>query len=260
MAMNYRIAIPSYQREDILQQKSLKYLKECNIPSKIIDIFVANEEEYALYKENLPQKLYGNLILGVEGLCNQRNFITDFYPNNQPLICMDDDIVELKVLNNGELIRLDEKLNKVIEYGFHLMKTYNTSLCGIYAVDNPFFMSPTLSVGLYFCVGLFHWRINDKSPTQRLTISNKDDYERTIKTYLKKGRVIRFDNITATTNYYNEKGGLQSNGERTVETVEKAGRYLIKKYPHFCEENTNRKNNYFEIKFKRQKNNRKVNL
>lgn len=258
--MNYRIAIPSYKRYDIIQEKSLKYLNECNIPNECIDIFVANEEEYELYKNNLPNDLYGNIILGVEGLFPQRNFITDYYPNNQPLICMDDDIEELKMLKKGKLVHIDDQLDDIINYGFYLMKKYDTTLCGIYAVDNAFFMSNTLSVGLYFCVGLFHWRFNDKDYNQKLTITNKDDYERCIKTYLKKGKVIRFDNITATTNYYSEKGGLQSSDERTAERIEKAGKYLINKYPNLCVENKGRKNQYFEIKFKRQNANKKLKL
>lgn len=258
--MKYKIAIPSYHRSDIIQEKSLKYLNECKIPPENIDIFVANKEEYETYKKSIPKKLYGDLILGVEGLFNQRNFITEYYPQNQPLICMDDDIIELKQLKKGKLEKIGKDLDKIIKYGFYLMKKYDTTLCGIYAVDNSFFMGNTLSVGLYFCVGLFHWRFNDKSIDQKLTITNKDDYERTIKTYIKKGKVIRFDNITATTNYYTEKGGLQDSDERSAEMIEKSGKYLIKKYPDFCEENNGRKNEYFEIKFKRQKGNKKIKL
>lgn len=256
--LEYRIAIPSYKRQDILTEKTLSYLKECGIPSDIIDVFVANKEEYEIYKKNIPKNLYSNLIIGVERLFKQRNFITDYYPQNQPLICMDDDITELKQLKKGKLKKIDKNLDKIIKYGFYLMKKYDTTLCGIYPVDNPFFMGNTLSVGLYFCVGLFTWIYNDKSI--KLTITNKDDYERTIKTYIKKGKVIRFDNITATTNYYTEKGGLQDSDERTHEMIEKSGKYLIKKYPEFCEENTNRKNEYFEIKFRRQKTNKKIKL
>ena len=259
--MNYRIAIPSYNRSDILFEKTLSYLKECGVDNSIIDVFVANEEEYEIYKEKIPREYYGNLIIGLEKLYRQRNFITNYYPNNQPLVCLDDDVTELRVLGkDGELRKVIDDFKSIVEYGFHLMRKHSTTLCGIYAVDNPFFMNKTLSVGLYFCVGVFYLTFNDKSQNMQLTITNKDDYERTIKTYLKRGKVIRFDNITVKTNYYTERGGLQATDERTSEEIYKAGKYLIRKYPQLCEENTGRKGKYFEIKFRKQKGNKKIKL
>ena len=46
---------------------------------------------------------------------------------------------------------------------------------------------------------------------------------------------------------------------RTPERIQKSGKYLIKKYPKLCQENKARKE-HFEIKFKKQQNNKKVKI
>jgi hypothetical protein len=57
----YRIAIPSYNRLEQLGQKTLKTLEFHNIDKSIIDIFVANKEQYDLYKNKYPEY---NIIIG----------------------------------------------------------------------------------------------------------------------------------------------------------------------------------------------------
>ena len=49
----YVIAIPSYQRADLLNRKTLKTLAEYNIPRNRIYVFVANKEEELIYKEKV---------------------------------------------------------------------------------------------------------------------------------------------------------------------------------------------------------------
>ena len=51
------------------------------------------------------------------------------------------------------------------------------------------------------------------------------------------------------TSYDNTEGGTST--YRTLKLQEKVGKTLIKKYPHLCEKN-NRKRENFEIKFKKQ--------
>lgn len=255
--MIYRIAIPSYKREDILKEKTLNYLKEANIPSSIIDVFVANKEEYEIYAEKIPSSLYNNLIIGEETLHKQRNFIREYYPQNTLLLNLDDDIEQLETSNGCNLIPIKENLSKIIEYGFYLLKKEKTRLLGIYAARNHFFMSNDYSKGLYYCIGSCFWTINDKDKLLDVQLEDKEDYERSIKSYLKYGHIIRLNNVTAKTGYYTTKGGMQET--RTPQRVEKSGRYLISKYPNLCEENKARKE-HFEVKFKRQSNNKKIPL
>lgn len=257
MSMNYRIAICSYKRSDVIQEKTLNYLKECNIPSDIIDVFVANKEEYEIYKKNISSPLYNKLIIGKETLHKQRNYVRQYYPPNTLIFNLDDDIEQLEQLKNCKLEKISDNLDNIIKYGFYLLKKEKTKLLGIYGARNHFFMSNDYSKGLYYCIGSCYWTINDKSPNIDVELEDKEDYERSIKSYIKYKHIIRLNNITAKTGYYTTKGGMQET--RTPKRVEKSGKYLIKKYPLLCEHNTARKE-HFEIKFKRQKNNKKIPL
>lgn len=87
----FRIAIPTYDRCDNF--KTIKFLEDNNIPLDIIDIFVANENEREKYIFKIGTKY--NFIVGELGIMNQRNFITDYYPENQIIVSMDDDIENL---------------------------------------------------------------------------------------------------------------------------------------------------------------------
>ena len=51
MALNYKIAIPSYKRHKTLKNKTLNLLNKYNIDTKIIYIFVADNEEKQIYEE-----------------------------------------------------------------------------------------------------------------------------------------------------------------------------------------------------------------
>ena len=51
--IDYKIAIPSYKRPEVIKQKTLRVLNEYKIPKERITIFVADEEENQVYKKSL---------------------------------------------------------------------------------------------------------------------------------------------------------------------------------------------------------------
>ena len=96
----YVVAIPSYQRAELLNRKTLKILAEYNVPRNRIYVFVANKTEEQIYKDKLNKDLYGHLIVGVKGLKNQRNFISRYFPVGKEILNMDDDIGGFKILKH----------------------------------------------------------------------------------------------------------------------------------------------------------------
>ena len=109
---DYVIAIPSYKREKTLRDKTLKVLKQYKIPKEKIFIFVANKDEYNKYKETIPP-YYNKIIVGIVGMGNIRNFITDYFPEGKKIFNMDDDISgflkltkEKTKTSKGEIIKL----------------------------------------------------------------------------------------------------------------------------------------------------------
>ena len=61
LIMDYILAIPSYKRHETLKKKTLRVLKEYNIPKQKIYVFVANQSEYDLYNETLDKNSYNKL-------------------------------------------------------------------------------------------------------------------------------------------------------------------------------------------------------
>ena len=84
--VNYKIVIPTYKRYDTFKNKTFKLLIDYKIPAKNIYIFVANNEEKTLYEKVLDKSKYNKIIVGKKGLKNQRNFICDYFDENEYII------------------------------------------------------------------------------------------------------------------------------------------------------------------------------
>ncbi len=199
------IIIPSYNRVDVLRTMTYKNLIEAGIKENEINIFVANQEQYDLYRATFNMC---NIIIGVKGIENIRNFIQDYYNNGDILVSFDDD---LKSFVFKEDSNLKKELNKMEE----CLNNSNCSIIGVNPTGNKFYMRPNkegqyIKTGLYFCVGCcFMWK-NDKS----IKVSGfLDDYERTLYNYEKYKNVMRNDNLSFKTKYY-AKGGI---GKRSLE-------------------------------------------
>lgn len=176
----------------------------------------------------------------------------NYYPKNMNVVHFDDDITQLKILKNKkELIPLYD-LDKLIKYGFNLINKYNTPLLGFSPVNNPFFMENTIAIGLYFCIGNFYLHKNTKEI--KLKYPDFTDYELSLKTYLKHGKILRLNNSVAVTNYASTNGGTTE--YRTKNMQKKIVQDLIERYPKFVQQNP-KKDNPYQIRFKTQKNNKK---
>ena len=178
---DYRIAIPSYNRADMIQVKTLALLNRHGIPPIKIDIFVANRDQYDLYASKVPKFLYDQLIIGHLGLKNQRNFINNYYPEGEQIVQMDDDlsrIVELVIqprITNKSKLKSNSKsqqristrtlkpitdLNAFIKKAFNICRERGIYLWGVYPLANSRFMSPRMTTDLRFIVGPFWGIIN----------------------------------------------------------------------------------------------------
>ena len=242
--MKYRIAIPSYKRSITIREKTLNYLlNTCGINAKIIDVFVANKKEYKNYK--YLKKYNINIIIGKKLLHKQRNFIQNYYNEDDFIMQFDDDIDCLKMLSNKKTKKLTQ-LNEIIQIGFNECLKHRTKIWGVGAVDNYFFMNNQISTNLKLCVGSCFGVIIDKDKSLSLKLEEKEDYERTIKHFLKFKKIVRLNMIATKTTYYKGLGGMVDN--RTEEEQNKSAMYLCNKYPELIKINKNRKSKYLELK------------
>ena len=259
--MNYVIAIPSYKRHTTLKKKTMKVLKHYKVPPRLIHIFVANSEEAKIYKDELDPKSYGKIIIGKPGIKEIRNFMAKYFRQGQRIVYLDDDISRIwrciskndpKNKKDNKLIEL-ESFDKFVKDAFKMSEKTGYHNWGVYPTDNPFFMKPTVrdgshvSTDLKFLIGFFTGVINNHKAEIR-TISDKEDYERSIKYYLADGGILRFNNISCNTRCYKEPGGIQTDRKKENSRIN-AG-ILIKNYPDLVSINTSRNSGFVEIRLR----------
>lgn len=259
---DYVIAIPSYKRSETLLKRTFPLLLKYNIEPSKIHIFVASQEEKEEYEKNLQGYGYGKIIIGEVGIKEIRNFMSNYFDLGKRIFYIDDDIYEIyecinlidksnKIFN--KLIVLDD-LHKFIVDGFYECEKKCLSNWGVYVVENPYFMKPSAvdladytSTKLNYIMGGFCGVINDRVCEVR-TISDKEDYERSIKYYLKDGGLLRFNNVCFKTKCYKEPGGMQYDEQRTKERILECAKKLVETYPNLCKLNLSKKSGYAEVR------------
>lgn len=230
--MDYRIAIPSYQRSDQLKDKTLKLLERHNINPDIVDIFVANEDEHTKYASALSKSPYRNLIVGERGMGAIRRFIQGYYPEGTRVMNFDDDLVDIMYKESDKkMLPITNLEEQVIVRGFDALQKEDAYLFGVYAAANAMFMKHRIAVGLYYCIGSCWGMINRHNKELSVTLDDKEDFERTLQHYLKDGKVVRLDDITCKTKYYGI-GGMQE--ERTETRITESAKNLVERFPGLC--------------------------
>lgn len=279
----YKVAIPSYQRSDIIGQKTLHTLIQGKVPLEKIHIFVANDTEKALYiskiKEQYPHYPLKNIHVGVLGITPQRQFISHFFPKNTPIVSLDDDVEQVYQLSSyrpfsskhssqssktlktqqrnktqrkttpkkesNRLVKLTN-LDQFFQKSFEYTLQQNLHIWGVYPVNNPFFMQPKTTTDLRFLIGGFYGYINrPTAPELKVTVPIKEDYENTILHYIHDGGVVRFNGVSYKSKNYSP-GGLEK-AETRIESNRKASEMLLKRYPAYVSKRPTRANGVVEI-------------
>jgi hypothetical protein len=255
---DYIIVIPSYNRPEMIQSKTLALLHQHNIPVNKIKIFVADKDQAILYKNKIPKHLYSEIIIGVLGLKNQRNFIMDYYKEGQHIVQLDDDLekimeLEIKTVDGQDndkkriLIPIRD-LDGFIKEAFRICVSKGIYLWGVYPLANERFMFPRMTTDLRFIVGPMWGIINRHLPELKLTIDEKENAERTLQHYTIDGAVLRFNYVGIQTKYYKNKGGMQNEGKNRKDEALKSVYYLHKKYPQLTKIYLGKKSGIPEIK------------
>lgn len=230
--MEYQIAVPSYKRERILIKKTLAVLRRHSIPSDIVTIFVADEEEKDAYLAVLPEEYKERVVTAVPGVGAVRRFIQTYYEEGVHVISMDDDLTEVyEGVNRKEKIPVPD-LNGFFLFAFKECLKEKANLWGVYPVNNPYFMRRSITTDLRYIPGALYGCVSTHDPLVRVALDDKEDFERSLKFYLRDGRVVRFNYISMGTIGYEGGGGMQV--ERTEERVSRSAAYLARAYPGLC--------------------------
>ena len=253
--INFVVAIPSYNRSESISKKTLKCLKDNNIPQDKIFIFVADEYQKKLYQEKNPD--YENIIVSQIGLINSRNFIIDYFKEGQEILFLDDDIPKIlyldkeKTLNEKQeshIMKGDELIDFVND-AFIRLKLLDLYIFGVYQVANSFFMRRTIDYKLKILMGGMYGIINRHKMKGDLILGDeKEDFGRTIQYFLEDKQIVKYNYLSPVTTCYTGAGGMCDN--RTYEKQLRACNYLLEKYPQFFKWKPKKKSSeYPEIKF-----------
>ena len=228
--MDYQIAIPSYKRPETIKNKTLKLLMDHNIDKNKIIIFVADNDEEKIYKQSLGNEY--KIVVGVHTIGNQRNFIERYYNDNTRVVMFDDDLDGVFVKNENNLDPIDNIENDLIINGFNECIKNNSYVFGVYAAANAYFMLNRIYTKLcYIPGGVFGVIIQHDDFLQRKT-NHGEDYEYSIRQYIKNKIVVRFDYITIKSKFFKEQGGLQT--IRTKQYIYDSIKWIQDEFPEYC--------------------------
>lgn len=204
-----------------MYKKTLRYLRDQLYPAHLITIFVADEEQAEAYRRATPELLYGQIVVGVKGLAEQRKFISDYYPEGELIVQMDDDISGLVG---------DKSLQEIVEMAERLLREHKAALFSVMPNSDTRRLKSDYTLHLTHAIGSFFVVKNDKRLLP--TGTEMEDYERSILAFKHYGKVIRFRGAGVKTNYGKTSGGLQEEGRftRIRQGVERVG-YA---YPQYC--------------------------
>lgn len=228
--MDYQIAIPSYKRPETIKNKTLKLLMDHNIDKNKITIFVADNDEEKIYKQSLGNEY--KIVVGVHTIGNQRNFIERYYNENTRVVMFDDDLDGVFIKNENNLDLIDNIENDLIINGFNECIKNNSYVFGVYAAANAYFMLNRIYTKLcYIPGGVFGVIIQHDNFLQRKT-NHGEDYEYSIRQYIKNKIVVRFDYITIKSKFFKEQGGLQT--IRTKQYIYDSIKWIQDEFPEYC--------------------------
>ncbi len=239
----FRIAIPSYKRQLMLSQKTLRFLAEQNVDASLIDIFVANEEEKKLYEESLVSGTYDKIVVGYPGISRQRTFIREYYPEGQRVFSIDDDIRGIVTLKEN----LD--LTVFINDMFSMCERNNVTMWGVYPASSLLYLKDEIRKGVFYIVGCFYGFINKKDMIYP-DLDGKEDMWASLYRSRVDGAVIRVTSLAPKTTYWLKSGGLHAAG-RTLEREKMWCDTIHIEFPEYCKEVYVRKNGHPEVKLKR---------
>lgn len=215
---SFKICVPTYGRPDGVRKHILNYLEKTDIDLSRVTLFVAGDQEAEKYQSVNPDY---NIVVGVKGLVQQRQFISNYYDKGTPVFSFDDDVsaieqLELlaplagtqKPLDHPSRLETLIELDAVIERGFRMAERREIGLWGFYSVRNKGFLHPKVTTGLKFIMGhAMAFYAGDPAFERIQEYPMKDDYYLSLWHQVHGNGTLRFDNICTKAKQHSGAGG-----------------------------------------------------
>ena len=236
--MSFVVAIPSYQRPKVIQEKTLPLLLNAKVKPSDIYIFVADAEEKKLYEE-IPKEMFGHLVVGKKGISYQRNFIIDYFPEGKHIVFIDDDISQV-VRKRGASIKPIDDLSAFFKESFTKLAKIKKYLWATKNQYNPFYkkqMKEEGEVGLVTFSGDLMGIINRKSMKIKIALERgeAEQWELLFQYMKQDGGVLRFNNVVVISTKLTPGGKVSERGSvaKRKSDILPNIQALAKEYPEY---------------------------
>lgn len=217
------------------------------VPAERITVVVGSDVEAEVYSTINPD--VDVVVSGESGsLARQRNWIVRNQERGSWSVQVDDDLGGLDRMVDSKTLAPVEDIGELFDRGFDECLASGSTLWGVYAVRNPYFMRARVTRKLaYVCGGLFG-QVVSGDDHELVTLEDKEDFERSIRHYLADGRLVRFDDVAMRTTGYSGAGGMQV--DRTPGRVDWSARQLVERYPELCSLNLSKRSGWAEVRLR----------
>ena len=221
-----KFIIPSFQRSEILQAKTLKYLDVMGVDRSDVYVFIREDDkDYEGYNSIEGINL---LAIDIKGIGMTHNYITHHFDADEFIVEIDDDLEYIVDNHRDKIIDFiplcEEMKSKMEEVG--------ASYAGTYSVANNMFMTncEKYTTKLSYMLGCIRWRFIRKEI--KVKTNYAEDMEHIILHFIRDGKILKNNHIAPITKNYAE-GGCNGDG-RGFESERVDKQYLADTYPMLC--------------------------
>jgi hypothetical protein len=239
--MTYQVAVPTFNRPDVLARRTLSTLANGGVPPRQVTV-VASGHDPQLDGTIQTAKEFGvqYIVLPSKGIhAVRQDIIRLVYPAGTRLLQMDDDVHQLEQVHGKKLFPV-RNLNAFIREGFRRTEAAGLHAWGVAPVPNHFFLTENRwTEGLRFLIGTFIGQITRPGhPVHDMTVTLKEDYEASLRHYWYDGAVLRADGVAVKADHYTP-GGVAAYRSHAAE--EAAVQQLLAAWPGLVRRNPRRK-------------------
>lgn len=245
----YVVAIPSYQRAEQLEKRTLALLLKGNVDPNRIHVFLHDNDSTLWQYRDLQRRTGINVVVtSARGITAQRTGIAAYWHDGTPVVSMDDDVTALMAARDVKTLEPVGDLHKLFQQMFEETRDRKLWVWGFAPVPNAFFLKPDrISEGLKFliftCYGFYS---RPGHPVHTHTVPYKDENELSLRAWWYDGAAVRHDGVAAKANFYTLAGGCQAAG-RNHDQIEASVKSLLAQWPGLVRVNSNRKSEHTEI-------------
>jgi len=239
----YFIAIPSFKRVEVIKEKTLSLLKNSKVSKDNIYIFVSSKNDFDEYTEKLDPNTYNKIInTNVIGISYNRNYIIDYFNENDHIVFMDDDINHVK-RKTGDKVDDIKDMDAFFVKAFKIIKKYDVFLWSTKNMYNAFYknlMKDEGVLGLELFSGDLMGIINRKDMKIKDTLkTGEGEQNELLFRYVDRDEsIVRFNNIIVLTAKLSPNGKVASRGSVEQRKKDLITNYKIlqEKYPQYVDD------------------------